>query len=303
LNTQIFKDAYAAYLPMPTQLDPHLQGALHHVLKNPGNLIRPQIVFQMAAAYGMSEDSGMELGIALEYFHTASLLFDDLPCMDHATERRGTACVHVGYGESSAILAALAFINRAYALTWRAISAAPPERRRSALAYLEHHLGVGGLLNGQSLDLNYATLPHTRQTTDQIAMGKTVSLIRLAIVLPALIGGASEGELRLFDRVALFWGLSYQVLDDLKDTLQSAAETGKTPSRDSALDRPNIALAIGVPSAVTRLRRLITLGDKMLRRLVGLQPEIAFLEKLRSNLLREAALVDQNSCTARGAVA
>ena len=301
LNTQKIRDAYAASLPMPAQLDPHLRGALDHVLQNPGNLIRPQIVLQMATAHGLSEGAGMELGIALEYFHTASLLFDDLPCMDHATERRGIVCAHVQYGESSAILAALAFINRAYSLTWQAVSTVPPERQRRALAYLEQHLGVGGLLNGQSLDLHYATLPHTVQMTDRIAVGKTVSLIRLAIVLPALIGGASEVELRLLDRIALFWGLSYQVLDDLKDMLPGAAETGKTHSRDVALDRPNIALAIGVPSAVTRLRRLIALGDRTLCRLVNAQPEISFLDNLRANLLQEAARIDQRACTAQGA--
>ena len=63
-----------------------------------------------------------DLAIALEYFHTASLLFDDLPCMDNASERRGVPCVHLAFGEAGAILAALALINRAYALSWRAVS-------------------------------------------------------------------------------------------------------------------------------------------------------------------------------------
>ncbi len=99
--------------------------------------------------------------VALEYFHTASLLFDDLPCMDNALERRGAPCVHLAFGEEGAILTALALINRAYALTWRAVAGCPQVRQVRALAYIEHCLGVEGLLNGQSLDLHYSTLPRT----------------------------------------------------------------------------------------------------------------------------------------------
>ena len=301
-DTQRIRDAYTAYLPMPARLEPHLEGALQHTLRNPGNLIRPQIVFQLSVAYDLPDAHATELAIALEYFHTASLLFDDLPCMDHAVQRRGSPCVHICFGESGAILAALAFINRAYSLTWRAVSACTPRRQLRALAYLEQQLGVEGLLNGQSLDLHYSTLPHDCQTTEQIARGKTVSLIRLAIVLPALLGGACELELRLFDRIALYWGLSYQILDDLKDMLQSATETGKTSFRDAALDRPNIALAIGIPAAIARLTRLVDLGDRTFRRLLIAKPEVSFLQDLRNNLQREAAQITENACAkeARG---
>src|ERR1035441_3461153 len=144
----------------------------------------------------------------LEYFHTASLLFDDLPCMDDAQERRGVPCAHVVFGQAGAILAALALINRAYALTWSAVARTPQRQQPQALAYLERRLGVGGLLNGQSLDLHYFGLPHTRQMTDRIAQGKTVSLIRLTLVLPAMLGQASSRDIHLLERIALCWGLA-----------------------------------------------------------------------------------------------
>jgi geranylgeranyl diphosphate synthase type II len=92
------------------------------------------------------------------------------------------------------------------------------------------------------------------------------------------------------------WGLSYQIVDDLKDVLQSPTESGKTSSRDISLDRPNIAHVIGIPSAVERLTRLIRLGDKMLQRLIGSRPEVAFLEKLRAELGEEAVQVARNAC-------
>jgi geranylgeranyl pyrophosphate synthase len=249
----------------------------------------------MATAYGLEARHAQELAVALEYFHTASLLFDDLPCMDNALERRGVPCTHLLFGEEGAILTALALINRAYALTWRAVAGCPHDRQAQAMSFIEGCLGVGGLLNGQSFDLHYSRLPRTLETTERIARGKTVSLIRLTLALPAMLGGASARELQQIERISVFWGLGYQIVDDLKDVLQSAAQTGKTAARDVELDRPNIAVVIGVRSAVQRLTRLIDLGDRVLGRILAMRPELEFLERLRNELQAELARVTRDS--------
>ena len=289
-------------LPLPDDLEPAFGAALRHLLRHPGSMVRPRLVSQVAAAYRIEEGVANDLAIALEYFHTASLAFDDLPCMDNATSRRGAPCVHVPFGEATAILAALGLINRAYALTWKALAGCPSAAQAEAMTYLEHRLGVYGLLNGQSLDLNYARLPHDRETTERIACGKTVSLIRLTLVLPAMLGEASRREIRFLERMAMCWGLGYQMVDDLKDLLQTSAESGKTAARDLHLDRPNIALAIGVPAAVVRLTRLIRLGDRMLSRLVAIRPSLGFLRKLRTDLESELSRVTENACDFTGAL-
>ncbi|MGA7158149.1 MAG: polyprenyl synthetase family protein [Acidobacteriaceae bacterium] len=297
------RNTFTDSFPLSPEIEPHLRAALDRVLTNPGSLIRPQIVASMFAAYNLPSTHATQLGIALEYFHTSSLLFDDLPCMDDATERRGQPCIHAEFGEASAILTALALVNRAYALTFRAVLGCNPARPSQALDYIEHHLGVGGLLNGQSMDLNFAsTLLNSsqrrsdHQVTEAIAIGKTVALIRLTLVLPGILGGASPEELQLLDRVALCWGLTYQIVDDLKDVSQSSEQSGKTHSRDVSMGRPNIALAIGVPAAVHRLQRLIAMGDRMLQRLVLRRPGVAFLQDLRVQLNAEATDIIDNAC-------
>lgn len=287
-------------LPLPDDLEPGFRAALGHLLRNPGSMVRPRLVLQLGDAYGVETETANSLAAALEYFHTASLVFDDLPCMDNAISRRGSACVHVPFGEANGILAALALINRAYALTWKALAGCPRDAQARAVEYLEQRLGVNGLLNGQSLDLNYARLPHDRETTERIACGKTVSLIRLTLVLPAMLGGASRQEIRLMERMAMCWGLGYQMVDDLKDLLQNSAQSGKTAARDQILDRPNIALAIGVPAAVSRLTTLIRLGDRMLVRLLAVRPALGFLNKLRSDLETELSRVTENACGVMG---
>lgn len=295
VNTIQFADAFKTSLPLPVTLDPPFEEALRHVLDNSGSLVRPRMVFQVATAFGLDEAPAKDLAIALEYFHTSSLVFDDLPCMDDASERRGVPCVHFAFGEAGAILSALALINRAYALTWRAVAACPQKSQPRALAYIEQCLGVEGLLNGQSLDLHYATLPHNRETTERIARGKTVSMIRLTLVLPAMLGGASHREIQLLERIALYWGLGYQMVDDLKDLLASPAETGKTAARDLLLDRPNVASVMGIPGTVERLTRFIRMGDRTLGHLLQSRPELDFLGNLRSELEEELVRVTQNA--------
>ncbi len=299
---KISEATFTDYFPLPVNTEPHLRAALDSVLNNPGSFVRPQIVAKMFAAYDLPPAHATELGLALEYFHTASLLFDDLPCMDDAQHRRGAPCIHAEFGEAEAILAALALVNRAYGLTWKSVFGCGRDRQARALEYIERYLGVGGLLNGQSMDINYASVhaansPRTDHTvTEAIAMGKTVSLIRLTLVLPGILGDASPAELQLLDRVAICWGLTYQIVDDLKDLLQSSAESGKTVARDISMGRPNIALAIGVAGAVQRLQRLINIGDRMLDRLVALRPGVAFLQELRVQLDAEAAEIIDNAC-------
>jgi geranylgeranyl diphosphate synthase type II len=290
------RTSFREAMPLPSLLDPEFEQALRHILQNPGSMVRPRMVLRVGSAYDLDLEASHNLAIALEYFHTASLIFDDLPCMDNAVERRGAPCVHVEFGEASAILSALALVNRAYALMWQAVSNCAPAGRRHTLTYIEKRLGVEGLLNGQSLDLHYSSLPHTPETTERIARGKTVSLIRLTLALPAMLGGAPAREIQLLERIAVCWGLGYQIIDDLKDVLQSATETGKTAARDDLLDRPNIASAIGICGAVERLERLMQVGDSTLRRLLVRRPALSFLSQLRADLEGELREVTDSAC-------
>jgi geranylgeranyl pyrophosphate synthase len=289
--------AFQARLPLPQGIEPHLGGALRDTLQHPGSMVRAELAFRIACSFGLPEERSEHLAIAIEYFHTASLLFDDLPSMDDAQVRRGVPCAHRAYGEGAAILAALALINRAYALVWKTVAGLPPEVQSAGLGYLERHLGIAGLLNGQSQDLHYSRLSEDLREPQSIAMGKTVSLIRLSLVLPAIIGQAQPHEASLLDRLAIAWGLSYQTLDDLKDVLQGDGIHGKTAARDACLDRPNMALAIGVPESFDRIERLMHLSSRVIARLVHRRARLAFLRDVRGQFNKEIAKLSEASLT------
>jgi geranylgeranyl diphosphate synthase type II len=287
--------AFHAGLSLPHGTEPHLAGALRHALEHPGSMVRAELAFRVGASFGLSEERAENLAIAIEYFHTASLLFDDLPAMDDAQLRRGIPCAHHVYGEGAAILAALGLINRAYALVWKTVAGLPPEAQTAGLAYLERHLGVMGLLNGQSEDLHYSRFAARLRGPQAIAMGKTVSLIRLALVLPAIVAQARGQEARMLERLAIFWGLSYQTLDDLKDVLSSSEAHGKTTARDAFLDRPNLALVIGVPESFDRVDRLMNMAGRVIGRLIERRARLAFLREIRVHFNKEITRLTEAS--------
>jgi geranylgeranyl pyrophosphate synthase len=150
------------------------------------------------------------------------------------------------------------------------------------------------LLNGQSQDLHYAELSRSGLSAEKVALSKTVPLIRLSLVLPALAGGAPAVELQMLERISVFWGLSYQILDDIKDIHQAASESGKTAARDARLNRPNVALSIGSREALLRIQRLMRLGDRVLARLTQRMPSLVFMDTYRLRFQEEMAAIQAN---------
>ncbi len=90
-----------------------LRDACEYALTNGGKRFRPLIVILVAEALGNGLDV-YESALSVEFFHTASLIADDLPCMDNDDERRDKPSLHKTYGETIALLASYALITAAF---------------------------------------------------------------------------------------------------------------------------------------------------------------------------------------------
>ena len=257
------------YAPSLAGVEPRLRSVIADALAHPGSLFRLRLVLALGRAQHLDEEVAGRLAAAVEFYHTASLLLDDLPCMDDAAQRRGRPCAHRLHGEAATILGSLAFINRGYTLVAAATTALPFHLRTEITRTLDTCLGPSGLVGGQAIDLAFADGPASPRAVGRAAMGKTAAMLRLALELPAIAAGASPLERRQLRRLAVYWGLLYQGLDDLRD-LRLAAATGapKTDGRDSALGRPNLAVAAGLPLALVRLQRLERLAGAAVHELV-----------------------------------
>lgn len=247
------RQAFGSLLPVDGRIEHHLRAVVADALSHPGSLARAQLAFGVGARLGGPAARAMKLAIAVEYFHTASLIFDDMPAMDDATVRRGRPCPHVVHGEGAAILGALALITRGYALAFECFADLPPRRRARANALLAECLGLSGILDGQARDLHFARSAASPADVERVAAAKTVPLLRLAIVLPALAAGAPASTRAALERLSAAWGLAYQVIDDFKDVLMTEVESGKTADRDDSLGRPNLPETAGVRRAMRSL--------------------------------------------------
>jgi geranylgeranyl pyrophosphate synthase len=280
-------DAFQACLSPNAFTEQNLAGAVAHALRHPGSMVRARISYLLCRDFGIEDQVALKLAVSIELFHTASLLFDDLPCMDNAEERRGVPCTHVKFGEAATILSALALINKAYTLLWEAMRVAPAGKQEEATRFVEQCLGMSGILNGQSYDLHFTRREKNGSRVMRVAIGKTVSLIRMTLVLPALLGGASAMERKILGKLSVFWGLAYQVMDDLKDVMAAADDAGKTTQRDDLLGRPNLALAEGPIRTSKLLARLIHLGDTALAQAAERSRIFRSLAELRRMVLSQ----------------
>lgn len=261
--------ALREFAPVTPRMDLHLEAAIAQATGEPGKLVRARLALAGALTHGLDEGEALQLACAVEYFHTASLLLDDLPCMDDAATRRGLPCVHRVHGEATAILAALALINRAYALLGFAFAEQTQAVRLQATACVDGCLGAAGLVGGQAADLRYGETAGGARAVARIAAAKTGALFWMAAFLPALPARADAEERRELKRLCVYWGLAFQGLDDLGDVLKSHAEAGKPTGRDRALARPNLALALGVRAARARVERLARQAGAAADRLVA----------------------------------
>ncbi len=263
------------------RVEPRMAAALRDILARPGSLVRAVLAYLIGIEMGVPEQAARAMACGIEYLHTASLVFDDLPAMDDARLRRGAACVHVVHGEAIAMLAALAMINRGYSMIWQGLRQANPERRAEAGDWVDGRLGIGGVIGGQAYDLSGWRGEQSAAEVSEVAARKTGDLLRLTVVLPAIVGRGTQREIQVLDRLALLRGLAYQAADDLKDVISQNEDFGKTGGRDGTLGRPNFVIAEGLSGALRRFRRLSDTGDRVQAALPGPPERWMMLEMLK----------------------
>ncbi len=128
---------------------PSVLAAVEDSLYAPGKRLRPILALLVAEVLRGDPESVVPAACAIEMVHTASLILDDLPCMDDAALRRGRPTCHVAHGEATAILAAFALQNRAFEILGQGWPGGPDAAVRSGLARdLARAIGLDGMIAG-----------------------------------------------------------------------------------------------------------------------------------------------------------
>ncbi len=209
-------------IPIQGDKTPLYEACLYALLSG-GKRLRPTIALMVAEALG-NQDRGWLIGASVELFHTASLIADDLPCMDDDALRRNQPTTHKVFGETLALLASYALIAEGYGKIHEAVENMSKEApvalkaSRAGLLSLEcatRNTGLLGATGGQFLDV-FLKSPSKEQMLD-IIQKKTVSLFEIAFVGGWLFGGGEEAQLKQVVQLAYHFGIAFQIADDLDD--------------------------------------------------------------------------------------
>ncbi|MCP3982450.1 MAG: polyprenyl synthetase family protein [bacterium] len=225
-------DALDRALPSLGSTPPALHEAMRYTLLSPGKRLRGIVVLATCDLARGSREVALGPACAVEMVHAASLILDDLPCMDDATLRRGQTVLHKVSGEANAILAAVALLNAAF----ERIATTPGLRdraRRELTQQLAAAIGADGLIGGQLVDLESTGRRLDLERLEYIHSHKTGALFTAAAELGMLVGGARPREVEALRRYAKNLGLAFQITDDLLDYSGDPETTGK----DAGLDR------------------------------------------------------------------
>lgn len=241
-------------LPDPASSPQRLHAAMRHAVLLGGKRMRPLLTYASGLLFGASETTLDAPAAAVELIHAYSLVHDDLPAMDDDALRRGQPTVHVAFDEATAILAGDAL--QALAFEILADAHVDDGTRVALLRTLAQASGVAGMCGGQALDIDAMGTQLTLESLERMHALKTGALIRAAVRMGALCGGATAADLPRLDRYATALGLAFQVRDDILDVEGDSATLGKTAGKDAAQDKPTFPALIGLDASRSRLREL-----------------------------------------------
>lgn len=204
--------------------------AAREALLGQGKRVRPVLAMLAAAHVGGRPDDALDYGCALEMVHAASLVLDDLPCMDDAVLRRGQPTLHRRHGEDAAVLAAVALLNQSTRLILQ--SRLPAETRVATLDLLTQAVGFDGLAEGQMRDLRDDVSERDAVALRQINDLKTGALFVATVRGGGLLGGGDAGDLARLSAFGEAVGFAFQLYDDLLDACSTTSVVGKDVGQD-----------------------------------------------------------------------
>jgi farnesyl diphosphate synthase len=241
-------------LPDPAVEPARLHAAMRHATLGGGKRMRPLLVYAAGSALGAGEALLDAPAAAVELVHAYSLVHDDLPAMDDDDLRRGRPTVHVAFDEATAILAGDALQTLAFSAL--AEADAPARLRIDWVRALADASGVAGMCGGQALDIDATGRTQSLAQLQRMHALKTGELIRAAVRMGALAGGADATTLAQLDAFAAALGLAFQVRDDLLDIEASSEQLGKTAGKDLAQAKSTYPALLGIDGARSKLDEL-----------------------------------------------
>ena len=224
-----------------------IMDAANYSLQGEGKRLRPIVTWIMGVhEYGLDESAIVPLLKSLEYMHTASLIFDDLPSQDNSSIRRGRPTVHHIYNTAVAELTGL-FLTQQAVQEQASLDQFDP---KAVLRLIQYSAGkTTDMCKGQAMDLNSKGKPLTLEQLNTMCFYKTGIAFEASLVMPAILAGKQESELEALKRFAYHAGNAFQIKDDLLDVEGDLEALGKPIGKDVENNNSNFVSILGAEGA------------------------------------------------------
>lgn len=252
-TVEIARNEVNAFLPISKNdhasllLKESIIDAANYSLEGDGKRLRPIMTWMMAVnGYGLHKSAIVPLLKSLEYMHTASLIFDDLPAQDNASTRRGRTTLHQQYNNAIAELTGLF-------LTQKAIeeqTLLDQFDAKTVLHLIQYSARIAmDMCRGQAMDLDSKGKQLNLEQLKTMCFYKTGIAFEAALIMPAILAQVKETEMEALKRFALHVGIAFQIKDDLLDVEGDSVILGKTSGIDEENNNATFVSILGQDAA------------------------------------------------------
>lgn len=221
--------------------------AANFSLEGDGKRLRPIVTWVMGVnEYGLKKSAIIPLIKSLEYMHTASLIFDDLPSQDNALIRRGRPTLHQVYNIAIAELTGLF-------LTQKAIEEQTFLEEfdsKTVLSLIRYSAQITEkMCAGQAIDLNSKGKQLSLEQLNIMCFYKTGLAFEASLMMPAILGHAGNSEIEALKKFAHNAGIAFQIRDDLLDVEGDSKLLGKEIGKDTENNSSTFVSILGQEGA------------------------------------------------------
>lgn len=273
------EDILQEYLPRQKGYQKIIMEAMAYSLLAGGKRLRPMLMMETYRLFGGHSKAIRPFMAAIEMIHTYSLVHDDLPAMDNDDYRRGRRTTHVVYGEDMGILAGDALLNYAFETAFKAFVTEPEDSLiiGRALGVLGEKAGIYGMIGGQVIDVKETGRAVSKEVLDTVYELKTSALIEASMMIGAILGGASEEEVKTVEMIAKQVGIAFQIQDDILDVTGTREALGKPLHSDEKNEKTTYVTLMGLEEAKKNVDERSRKAIELLKKLPGENPYLTEL--------------------------
>lgn len=236
-----------------------LRESMRYSLLAGGKRVRPILMLATYRLFKEDYEKCLPFAIGMEMVHNASLIHDDMPCIDNDDFRHGKPTNHKMYDECTALLAGDALFNYSNIvitddlreeLDIKAIS-------MKIMALNEFVKAKDRMICGEYFDTVSEGQILTLEQLEYMHRNKTGALIKESVRIGALLGGATNQELLVLTNFAENIGLAFQIKDDILSEIGDSKKTGKPVGNDRELNKATYVTKYGLERAQEMLDDVI----------------------------------------------